>query len=485
MIPYLLAAVGGYLIGQSRKDEQFADGGMMADGGIVYLDKENDRVFKLVEIRDGDTIVLRDELQNFEYFKKDKVDELLKSGEWQTLSGKVGEVLHSKMARGGGVTDDKKTGLQIRQAEGKWVLTAHIYDELNPKFFTFIKKDDDAYDFENFVKKNFDTKGLQFDSESGMFLVYGNKTRLMNLLDELRNYKNNPAIPLYYKKPLAGGFDAYMSYENNRFDKAKKLIRELNNTEEVVKNFDFEMFLYDGNNAVRKALKKQLDKVDKKKKNVTEDEIEMMVEAVTDEVKSKGFMEVTDTEPERNIRYFIQERIKGNGLKIVDEYGEEVSYYDEELPKYNLKQGRKEDGGMMKKGGSVKNKKWIQDALTGDEGSLRRTAKRKGLLRGDENLSMTDLKKLQKMGGKTGKRAHLAQTLRKFDKGGMEDYYEDLRVYVQGVGTIYQGNSLAEATDVFDEYYDNNPHAEMVMVDEKYGDEIKWANVSNEYDDED
>jgi hypothetical protein len=211
----------------------------------------------------------------------------------------------------------------------------------------------------------------------------------------------------------------------------------------------------------------------------------MMVEAVTDEVKSKGFMEVTDTEPERNIRYFIQERIKGNGLKIVDEYGEEVSYYDEELPKYNLKQGRKEDGGMMKKGGSVKNKKWIQDALTGDEGSLRRTAKRKGLLRGDENLSMTDLKKLQKMGGKTGKRAHLAQTLRKFDKGGMEDYYEDLRVYVQGVGTIYQGNSLAEATDVFDEYYDNNPHAEMVMVDEKYGDEIKWANVSNEYDDED
>ena len=143
------------------------------------------------------------------------------------------------------------------------------------------------------------------------------------------------------------------------------------------------------------------------------------------------------------------------------------------------------DGGMMAKGGKVKNKKWIQEALTGDEGSLRRTAKRKGLLRGDENLSMTDLKKLQKMGGKTGKRAHLAQTLRKFDKGGMEDYYEDLRVYVQGVGTIYQGNSLAEATDVFDKYYDNNPHAEMVMVDEKYGDEIKWANVSNEYDDED
>jgi len=28
MIPYILAAIGGYFIGQSRKDEQYADGGM-------------------------------------------------------------------------------------------------------------------------------------------------------------------------------------------------------------------------------------------------------------------------------------------------------------------------------------------------------------------------------------------------------------------------------------------------------------------------
>lgn len=30
MIPFLLAAVGGYLIGQSRKDQQFADGGELS-----------------------------------------------------------------------------------------------------------------------------------------------------------------------------------------------------------------------------------------------------------------------------------------------------------------------------------------------------------------------------------------------------------------------------------------------------------------------
>ena len=67
------------------------------------------------------------------------------------------------------------------------------------------------------------------------------------------------------------------------------------------------------------------------------------------------------------------------------------------------------------KGGKVKSKKWIKDALSGEEGSLRKVAKRKGLLRGDENLSMTDLKKLQKMGGTTSKRAHLAETLRSFE----------------------------------------------------------------------
>jgi len=76
-------------------------------------------------------------------------------------------------------------------------------------------------------------------------------------------------------------------------------------------------------------------------------------------------------------------------------------------------------GYKMAKGGKVK-KKWIQDALSGgkNKGALRRTAAKKGLLRGDENLSKTDLKKLQKMGGTTAKRAHLAETLRKFDEGG-------------------------------------------------------------------
>ena len=45
MIPYILAAVGGYLIGQSRKDEQYADGGMMADGGKLFTNKSKRFIF--------------------------------------------------------------------------------------------------------------------------------------------------------------------------------------------------------------------------------------------------------------------------------------------------------------------------------------------------------------------------------------------------------------------------------------------------------
>jgi hypothetical protein len=37
MLPYILAAVGGYLIGDSMKADQYADGGMMADGGEIKV----------------------------------------------------------------------------------------------------------------------------------------------------------------------------------------------------------------------------------------------------------------------------------------------------------------------------------------------------------------------------------------------------------------------------------------------------------------
>lgn len=56
---------------------------------------------------------------------------------------------------------------------------------------------------------------------------------------------------------------------------------------------------------------------------------------------------------------------------------------------------------------------WIHSAITHPR-ALRRTAKREGLIKGKEKLSMTDLKKLEKQGGKTKKRAVLAETLKGF-----------------------------------------------------------------------
>lgn len=45
MIPYIIAAVGGYLIGQSRKDEQYAKGGMakvQPEWSVTITSKDGD-----------------------------------------------------------------------------------------------------------------------------------------------------------------------------------------------------------------------------------------------------------------------------------------------------------------------------------------------------------------------------------------------------------------------------------------------------------
>jgi len=60
--------------------------------------------------------------------------------------------------------------------------------------------------------------------------------------------------------------------------------------------------------------------------------------------------------------------------------------------------------------------KWISGAIK-HPGSLRATAKREGLIKGDEKLSSADLTKLAAKGGKTAKRANLARTLKKMHKG--------------------------------------------------------------------
>lgn len=63
------------------------------------------------------------------------------------------------------------------------------------------------------------------------------------------------------------------------------------------------------------------------------------------------------------------------------------------------------------------NGKWIQKAIK-NPGALRATAKRMGLIKGDEKLSASDLAKLRAHAKKTGnttllRRVNLARTLKK------------------------------------------------------------------------
>jgi hypothetical protein len=100
-----------------------------------------------------------------------------------------------------------------------------------------------------------------------------------------------------------------------------------------------------------------------------------------------------------------------NDRKYFDSYEEAVIWARKNFDKFDTDYIKYE----YARGGKVKSR-WIQDALSGNKGELRKTAKRKGLIKGDEKLSKSDLRKLKKMGGKTAKRARLAETLIEFKK---------------------------------------------------------------------
>ena len=80
--------------------------------------------------------------------------------------------------------------------------------------------------------------------------------------------------------------------------------------------------------------------------------------------------------------------------------------------------------GYYRRGGKL----WIQGAIK-KPGALRETAKRMGLIAGDEKLRMDDLRKLEAVGGKTGQRARLAMRLRKFALGGDVPGVFDIQVF--------------------------------------------------------
>jgi hypothetical protein len=361
MLPYILAAVGGYLIGQSQKKDvpQMAKVGEMANGGYI---------------QDGDDVKMA--------FNKKTVLEIYESDDSE-LDNPVEEIFNE-----GEVFEVIIFGID-----------KYKYDvQFGDGSVAFIRKED-----VNVIEVN------EEKYEDGGEMAKGGKV-LVGRFDEkqLRNGEDKKAIEKKMKETGLKYIDSRIIKKNG-------------------KPHIMEVYLYADGGMMEKGGKIPEKEIESLKKNVykwygkngmtANDEDAEFVPPVTEE----------------EIEVAVKEYVKYCNREGVDKWGGGDSFDREVIVDIMLYNRNPENESyfyptllkeiksttdlppIYKKGGKVKSKKWIQDALGGDTGSLRRTAKRKGLLRGDENLSMTDLKKLQKMGGKTGKRAHLAETLRKFD----------------------------------------------------------------------
>jgi len=188
---------------------------------------------------------------------------------------------------------------------------------------------------------------------------------------------------------------------------------------------------------------------------------------------------------------------EGEELEVVG--ADDDNYYNVENGKggeWYVGEEELEVVGKYKKGGKVKNKKWIQGALSGKEGTLRKTAMRKGLLKDkDDTLSKSDLHKLEKMGGKTAKRAYLAETLSKFDDGGEakdENYYHELwktnGVFddiINGIVSEIQSNPDEDksviASDIIDSENFHGDRADIVKGREYIIEKVKEKGYDVEY----
>jgi uncharacterized protein YjhX (UPF0386 family) len=380
MIPYLLAAVGGYLIGQSRKQDVFADGGMMAKGGGIKYSLDYYKM-KLDELDPAGNIDIQYDSNKKEWYWEDYAKDTYKTGfkkqkdAFDDVLGYLEEKM--KLAKGGRILVGRFDENQIRNKEDKKAVEK-AQKETGLKYVDtkIIKKGGKMIlevflipDEEYYKSSKFEDGGMMADG--GGYFEY-------IIWDEIIDDPNDDNEGYIYGINFIDG-DSGEALDSQWFKSEEERDEFINKNGLIEYDYDSEEYAKGGMTDLEKYHNENGP-------YITEMELDEFFEKSVDGYKKEDF----------------------------DELAYKMGYeYDEDSEQYYLHK--------MAKGGKVKSKKWIQEALTGDEGSLRRTAKRKGLLRGDENLSMTDLKKLQKMGGKTGKRAHLAETLRKFDDGGVMD----------------------------------------------------------------
>jgi hypothetical protein len=240
------------------------------------------------------------------------------------------------------------------------------------------------------------------------------KTKEELLKEWIETQRGDKTITTQVGQPIYKMSDAW---NNSSVQERKEMVKKLGRTFDVDYNLKYneipvglQVFLE------KKYLKTYMDLSGEKKENKTFADGGI---AVGDRViwgNENAYVEEIDG---NNVKLFINHPESHNKGKVysrdkhffvnMDELKGKKIKHKHSKP-FNYDEFMRYYGNEFKKGGQTK---WIQEATKNNKGALRRTAKRKGLIKGDEKLSMTDIKKLEKMGGKTSKRAHLAETLKK------------------------------------------------------------------------
>ena len=182
MLPFILAGLGVYLIGDAMKDGQiFADGGMMADGGEI---KKGD----IVELKNG----MQGEVIKFSgAFGKDRYNWVVV----KTLNQYGGDTLtipkyhlkkikdRSKMAKGGRTSDcgcqkmenggKVKRKCKMRYDDGGKITELEIeFDENDPRVIGVeysLKKDGKEYEISGTLRPYHTGRDTQYEFEPGYF----------------------------------------------------------------------------------------------------------------------------------------------------------------------------------------------------------------------------------------------------------------------------------------------------------------------------
>jgi hypothetical protein len=274
--------------------------------------------------------------------------------------------------------------------------------------------------FEDLVKSKIPTNGVKFDSESSMFYAEGTRERMRKFFIDLMD-----SATMQY--PLEFPFQTqkeYFNWESKRYRKAKNDIKE-GRDKQAIDDFYFEMFSNYGEKSVKDELKKLFRKIDMaemgdsdSKYHISKEKAVNMIAEVFVGVE-KFNPEVHDTEPENNIIFFAEEKLKKKGYprRYYEDLKQDVQENLRELER-NYKM---EDGGMMAEEVlDMKIKKYEEayknpNLTTGAKKSIR--------------MKLNELKAYRK-----GTHNELSK-YGKMEDGGMTDYYEDLRVYVQIIHT--------------------------------------------------